>query len=187
MQIHYRDEEAIYIQAAHDRVTVIFSTIFKDETDRTFGKVFLQVCITFLLDSYLIILKEFVDARRQNTAMQHAPQVLYSSRDPPLEIRNVPGLKHSDDVGYVTFGKPSTPILPYESSFYFQFFFQGTSLRRTAWNPLSPTFNSSAIISIIILNAQRHTCIVACDTELPNSSKSSIEPKWKIRRLKGRQ
>jgi len=88
MEVRYRDEEAIYVQAANDRVTVVFSTIFKDETDRTFGKVFLQ---------------EFVDARRQNTAMQHAPQVLYSSRDPPLEIRNVPGLIRSDDVGYVTF------------------------------------------------------------------------------------
>jgi actin related protein 2/3 complex, subunit 2 len=43
MQIHYRDEEAIYIQASPDRVTVIFSTEFKDETDRIFGKVFLQV------------------------------------------------------------------------------------------------------------------------------------------------
>lgn len=43
MQIHYRDEEAIYVQAAPDRVTVIFSTIFQDETDRIFGKVFLQV------------------------------------------------------------------------------------------------------------------------------------------------
>lgn len=43
MEIHYRDEEAIYVQASHDRVTVFFSTIFKDETDRTFGKVFLQV------------------------------------------------------------------------------------------------------------------------------------------------
>ena len=43
MAIHYRDEEAIYIQAAHDRVTVIFSTVFREETDRIFGKVFLQV------------------------------------------------------------------------------------------------------------------------------------------------
>lgn len=43
MQIHYRDEEAIYIQALPDRVTVIFSTVFSDETDRIFGKVFLQV------------------------------------------------------------------------------------------------------------------------------------------------
>jgi actin related protein 2/3 complex subunit 2 len=41
--IHYREEEAIYIKASHDRVTVIFSTLFRDETDRVFGKVFLQV------------------------------------------------------------------------------------------------------------------------------------------------
>lgn len=45
MAIHYRDEEAIYIRAAHDRVTVIFSTVFREETDRIFGKVFLQVCL----------------------------------------------------------------------------------------------------------------------------------------------
>lgn len=45
MQIHYRDEEAIYVQAAPDRVTVIFSTIFQEETDRIFGKVFLQVSL----------------------------------------------------------------------------------------------------------------------------------------------
>jgi len=43
MQIHYRDEEAIYVQAAPDRVTVIFSTVFREETDRIIGKVFLQV------------------------------------------------------------------------------------------------------------------------------------------------
>jgi hypothetical protein len=43
MAIHYRDEEAIYVQAAHDRVTVVFSTVFREETDRIFGKVFLQV------------------------------------------------------------------------------------------------------------------------------------------------
>lgn len=46
MAVHYRDEEAIYIKASHDRVTVIFSTIFREETDRIFGKVFLQVSIT---------------------------------------------------------------------------------------------------------------------------------------------
>ncbi|GJJ12502.1 hypothetical protein Clacol_006745 [Clathrus columnatus] len=90
MAIHYRDEEAIYVIAAHDRVTVVFSTTFKEETDRIFGKVFLQ---------------EFVDARRLPT-IQNAPQVLYSSRDPPLEIRDVPGLSRGEDVGYVTFGLP---------------------------------------------------------------------------------
>ncbi|GLB41775.1 hypothetical protein LshimejAT787_1003750 [Lyophyllum shimeji] len=87
MQIHYRDEEAIYVQAAPDRVTVIFSTVFQEETDRIFGKVFLQ---------------EFVDARRQ-PSIQTAPQVLYTNRDPPLEIRHVPGLRNTDDIGYVTF------------------------------------------------------------------------------------
>lgn len=88
MQIHYRDEEAIYVRASHDRVTVVFSTIFKEETDRIFGKVFLQ---------------EFVDARKL-ASLQTAPQVLYSNRDPPLEIRHIPGLKKTEDVGYVTFG-----------------------------------------------------------------------------------
>lgn len=43
MQIHYRDEEAIFIQALNDRVTVFFSTVFREETDLIFGKVFLQV------------------------------------------------------------------------------------------------------------------------------------------------
>ncbi|KAF9531777.1 arp2/3 complex 34 kDa subunit [Crepidotus variabilis] len=86
-QVSYRDQEQIFIQAAQDRVTVIFSTVFQEETDRIFGKVFLQ---------------EFVDARRQ-PSIQNAPQVLYSSRDPPLEIRHVPGLRNSEDIGYVTF------------------------------------------------------------------------------------
>lgn len=43
MVIRYREEEAMYIQASHDRVTVIFSTVFREETDRIFGKVFLSV------------------------------------------------------------------------------------------------------------------------------------------------
>ena len=41
--IKYREEEAIFVQASHDRVTVIFSTVFKEETDRVYGRVFLQV------------------------------------------------------------------------------------------------------------------------------------------------
>lgn len=90
MSIHYREEEAIYIKASHDRVTVIFSTIFRDETDRVFGKVFLQ---------------EFVDARRR--AIQNAPQVLFRS-DPPLELQGIPGLGKTGEkgeIGYITFGK----------------------------------------------------------------------------------
>jgi len=43
-----------------------------------------------------------VDARRL-PSIQNAPQVLYSNREPPLEIRHLPGLKDTEDVGYVTF------------------------------------------------------------------------------------
>ncbi|ORZ35363.1 hypothetical protein BCR44DRAFT_1499895 [Catenaria anguillulae PL171] len=57
--IHFREGEAIYIQAMPDRVTAIFATQFKDETDRIFAKVFLQ---------------EFADARRQPSCM-NAPAV----------------------------------------------------------------------------------------------------------------
>lgn len=86
--IQYREEEAIYIKASHDRVTVIFSTVFREETDRVFGKVFIQ---------------EFVDARRR--AIQNAPQVLFRN-DPPLELQGVPGVKNTGtgEIGYVTFG-----------------------------------------------------------------------------------
>ena len=89
--IHYRDEEAIYIKASYDRVTVIFSTVFKEETDRIYGKIFLQ---------------EFVDARRR--AIQNAPQVLFRN-EPPLELQGMKGLPSGKgDVGYVTFGELSS-------------------------------------------------------------------------------
>lgn len=41
--VPYREDEAIYILPSADRVTVVFSTEFKDETDQVFGKLFLQV------------------------------------------------------------------------------------------------------------------------------------------------
>ncbi|KAJ2797191.1 Arp complex subunit [Coemansia guatemalensis] len=87
MATHYRDNEAIYVQAQQDRVTVIFSTLFKEEVDRVLGKVFLQ---------------EFVDARRQSS-IQNAPQVFYSSREPPLELRHLSDLRQDESVGYVSF------------------------------------------------------------------------------------
>src|SRR5215469_15731204 len=98
MAIHYREEEAIYIKASHDRVTVIFSTLFIDAVDRIFAKVFLQ---------------EFVDARRR--AIQNAPQVLFRS-DPPLELQGFSGLPSGKgEVGYITFGmfSPATLVSLY--------------------------------------------------------------------------
>jgi actin related protein 2/3 complex, subunit 2 len=49
-----------------------------------------------------IPIQEFVDARRLPT-IQSAPQVLYTTNTPPLELRNLPHLLQSEDVGYVTF------------------------------------------------------------------------------------
>lgn len=108
MAIHYREEEAIYIKASWDRVTVIFSTVFREETDRIFGKVFLQVRLKFefVLANGTHKKQEFVDARRRVVTLQNAPQVLFRN-DPPLELEGVPGLKNTGekDISYVTFGR----------------------------------------------------------------------------------
>jgi len=60
--IHYRDDETMYVEAQADRVTVIFSTIFKDEDDIVIGKVFMQ---------------EFKEGRK---ASHTAPQVSFISQ-----------------------------------------------------------------------------------------------------------
>lgn len=84
---HRGDEESIFIKPSFDRVTVVFSTTFKDDTDKIFGKVFLQ---------------EFVDARKRS--VQTAPQVLFTDKEPPLDIQDVvPRGSVSDNKGYVTF------------------------------------------------------------------------------------
>ena len=55
----------MFVEAKVDRVTVVFSTIFKDDDDVVLGKVFLQ---------------EFKEGRRASAT---APTVLFS-KDPPL-------------------------------------------------------------------------------------------------------
>ena len=82
--IHYRDDETMYVAAQKDRVTVIFSTIFKDEDDVIIGKVFMQ---------------EFKEGRRR---YQQAPQVLFSHRDPPLELQGTDA-RTGDNICYITF------------------------------------------------------------------------------------
>lgn len=83
-KLDYRGEESIYIKPSNDRVTVIFSTIFNDETDKVFSKVFLQ---------------EFSDARKRS--IQKAPQVINSHKEVPLEIKHI--AKPVDDLTYITF------------------------------------------------------------------------------------
>lgn len=75
-----------YVEAKADRVTVVFSTIFRDEDDVVIGKVFMQ---------------ELREGRR---ASHTAPQVLFSHREPPLELANTDA-KVGDNIGYVTFGR----------------------------------------------------------------------------------
>lgn len=82
--IHYREEETMYVEAKADRVTVVFSTIFKDEDDVVIGKVFMQ---------------EFKEGRR---ASHTAPQVLFSHREPPLELQHTDA-RIGDNIGYITF------------------------------------------------------------------------------------
>lgn len=75
-----------YLEAKSDRVTVVFSTIFKDEDDMVIGKLFLQ---------------ELKEGRR---ASHTAPQVLFNHREPPLELQDS-GVPVDDCIGYITFGK----------------------------------------------------------------------------------
>ncbi|KAL5281468.1 ARPC2 family protein [Megaselia abdita] len=84
--INYRTDETLYVEAKADRVTVVFSTIFRDEDDVVIGKVFMQ---------------ELREGRR---ASHTAPQVLFSHKEPPLELANTDA-RTGDNIGYVTFGK----------------------------------------------------------------------------------
>lgn len=83
--VRYHDDEAIYISSKDDRVTVVFSLLFKDPDDIVIGKVFLQ---------------EFKDGRKQ---YQNAPQVLFSYGEKPREIEKVDNVLSGENVGYVTF------------------------------------------------------------------------------------
>ncbi|XP_022086125.1 actin-related protein 2/3 complex subunit 2-like [Acanthaster planci] len=82
--IHYREDETMYVSAEKDRVTVVFSTVFKDDDDVIFGKVFMQ---------------EFKEGRR---ASQTAPQVLFSHKEPPMELQGTDAAT-GDNIGYITF------------------------------------------------------------------------------------
>jgi len=82
--IHYRPDETMYVEAKSDRVTVIFSTLFKDDDDISIGGVFLQ---------------EFREGRR---GLASAPQVLFSTKAPPQELQGTDA-RSGDNVGYITF------------------------------------------------------------------------------------
>nr|CAH7745857.1 unnamed protein product [Callosobruchus chinensis]CAI5864462.1 unnamed protein product [Callosobruchus analis] len=82
--IPYRDDETMYVEAKSDRVTVVFSTRFRDEDDVVIGKVFMQ------------------ELREGLRASHTAPPVLFSHREPPIELRDT-NATVDNNVGYVTF------------------------------------------------------------------------------------
>ncbi|CAH8553550.1 unnamed protein product [Schistosoma turkestanicum] len=82
--IHYRPNETLYISALADRVTVIFSTVFKHADDLIIAKVFLQ---------------ELTEVRRR---FDRAPQVLYSQSVPPSELIGTDAAV-GENVAYITF------------------------------------------------------------------------------------
>ncbi|KAG2777332.1 hypothetical protein PC129_g15329 [Phytophthora cactorum] len=84
VQIPYRRNETIYVLPQADRIVIVYSVCFEDKTDQAIARVFLQ---------------EFVDTRR---TVNNAPPVAFG-KDPPLELRGAPGLRHSPDlVGYLS-------------------------------------------------------------------------------------
>lgn len=112
--IHYRNEETLYVESKADRVTVVFSTIFKDDDDVVLGKVFMQ---------------ELREGRR---ASHTAPQVLFSHREPPMELSNTDA-RVGDNIGYVTFGEFNDIYLKKRlsnESIFFQFCFHDTQTKK---------------------------------------------------------
>uniref|UniRef100_A0A2K5Q3W0 Arp2/3 complex 34 kDa subunit n=1 Tax=Cebus imitator TaxID=2715852 RepID=A0A2K5Q3W0_CEBIM len=67
----------MYVESEKDRVTVVLSTVFKDDDDVVIGKLFMQ---------------EFKEGRKG----------LFSHREPPLELKDTDAAV-GDNTGYITF------------------------------------------------------------------------------------
>lgn len=107
-------------------MTVVFSTIFKDEDDMVIGKMFLQ------------------ELKEGKKASHTAPQVLFSHREPPLELQDCDAAV-GDNIGYITFGNyfkfffsPQKEMVLYIFFIFIilQFCFQGTQTEKQETIPL---------------------------------------------------
>ncbi|XP_035886882.1 actin-related protein 2/3 complex subunit 2-like [Phyllostomus discolor] len=81
--IHYRYDETMYVESKKGIVTVVLSTVFKDN-NVVIGKVFIQ---------------EFKEGHR---ASHTTLQVLFSHREPPLELKDTDAAV-GDNISYITF------------------------------------------------------------------------------------
>ncbi|EHB07728.1 Actin-related protein 2/3 complex subunit 2 [Heterocephalus glaber] len=78
--IHYRDDETMYVESKKDRVTVVFSTVLCGHWKGVHAGV-----------------------HRRTQSQPHSPQVLFSHREPPLELKDTDAAV-GDNIGYITFG-----------------------------------------------------------------------------------
>jgi hypothetical protein len=162
MQIHYRDEEAIYIRASPDRVTVIFSTVFREETDRIFGKVFLQVSWSRWLQR-----QSFRDVATRNSLMLDVSPVsrtlpkysiLIVIRRSKFEMYPVCAILKTLDMSHLCSFPATFPSLMYHTT-------------------RSRTFSCSATTFTTTSNVARPTCTPACVTVRRSFRRSSTVPR----------
>jgi len=94
IQVHYRQDESVFLRAANENITVIFSIFLgappppDDPTPqeiRLFFKVFLQ---------------EFAAVRR---TVKNAPAVTFNDKEPPQELAGVAEVQGRVDLGFVSF------------------------------------------------------------------------------------
>jgi len=83
--INYRRGEALYLKKSEGKIIFIFSIAFGDKDDVVYGDTFL---------------KELSDVRKQ---ISSAPPVLFSLREPPLELAQVQGVSRADNQCFVSF------------------------------------------------------------------------------------
>lgn len=60
------------------------------------------------------------ELREGRKASHTAPQVLFSHREPPMELANTDA-RVGDNIGYVTFGKKKTELPFLEINFFFYY------------------------------------------------------------------
>lgn len=170
MTINYRPEEAIYVIPSADRVTVVFSTIFREDVDMVYGRVFLQVRrFSFVfrassdqgLDGRTGIRRCSKETGDTDCASDPLLQPRTSSRDQPHPRPRADreyGLRH-----FRFAPSPFTPLSPLtDSRPRTQSSSLGTSRPLTPQPAPSPASSSSATTSTTTSSAQRPTSVRGC-------------------------
>lgn len=162
MQIHYRDEEAIYIRASPDRVTVIFSTVFREETDRILGKVFLQVSWLGWLQR-----KNSSDLGTRNSLMLDVNLAFRTHPKSSIRIVIHPSKSGMYLVSAILKTLDTSPLCSFPATLPSPIYH--TTLFRT--------FSCSGTTFTTTSSVRKPTCTHGCVTVLQNSKRSSTVPR----------